>query len=300
MPGLLSAAMRRLRTAECTPAETNYPAVTGPHGVGDILQVTEILSYRTISTSLQASLHLQAAEMEYNIFQGLDRRSPQGTLGHGSRGRRDSSDEGCAHLGGTGGALAVRATSAIGQHNRAPYVTTTAGGRHMAHTKINGTRGVEWLLRRRHAQEQSLSGLSGEGLTAGSPGASRVAAARRVSLPRGTVGPLLMVPVAAPHARFLRSGEGRLLIAVLADAVHCFQRYEGARDRHGQSLFALEDEWIHCRDDPSPLSFENICAVLNLDADYIRGGLDRLRAADAAVKHEKHSAARYRPHGWRR
>lgn len=78
-----------------------------------------------------------------------------------------------------------------------------------------------------------------------------------------------------------RSGEHRLLVAVLADAVQCFQQYVFARGANGRQLFNEAEQWILARDVDSEnaLSFEYICAVLDLDPECLRQGLRRWQEA---------------------
>ena len=67
--------------------------------------------------------------------------------------------------------------------------------------------------------------------------------------------------------------ERRLAVAVLQDAVDCFQKHLRARDRKAHQLFCDAEEWI-CSDDRSwPFSFENICDLLQINAEYLRCGL---------------------------
>jgi hypothetical protein len=69
-------------------------------------------------------------------------------------------------------------------------------------------------------------------------------------------------------------GELALMRAVLEDAVHCFQKTQGV----GASRLAKDaEQWLFADDQHWPFSFVNICAVLGLDADYIRLGLQRWR-----------------------
>lgn len=63
------------------------------------------------------------------------------------------------------------------------------------------------------------------------------------------------------------------MLAVLDDAIECFQKYAGARARKRGRLFLEAEQWILERDGAWPFSFENICDVLNLDPSYIRRGL---------------------------
>jgi hypothetical protein len=89
------------------------------------------------------------------------------------------------------------------------------------------------------------------------------------------------VDTIAPAQYFRHCGNGllgpekRLMLAVLEDAIECFQRYAGARDGKRERLFLEAEKWILTRDSNRPFSFENICDVLGLDPNYIRRGLLR-------------------------
>ena len=65
-------------------------------------------------------------------------------------------------------------------------------------------------------------------------------------------------------------GEKRLLLAMLEDAVHCFQTYLLARKPHERRLFQEAEEWIDSRDSQWFFSFENICHYLQKDPCSIR------------------------------
>ena len=72
--------------------------------------------------------------------------------------------------------------------------------------------------------------------------------------------------------------EQKLMLAVLKDAVTCFQKYFTARDKKGTSRFREAEEWILLQGKDDWLySFDNICETLDLDPGYIRGGLQRWR-----------------------
>lgn len=69
--------------------------------------------------------------------------------------------------------------------------------------------------------------------------------------------------------------ENRLMLAVLEDAVACYQKYVSARDAKGKATFRDAEEWI-VEDNPEWLfSFENICEALGFDPEYLRQGLLR-------------------------
>lgn len=80
-------------------------------------------------------------------------------------------------------------------------------------------------------------------------------------------------------------GERRLMLAVLEDALDCFQKYAVARDGHGQQLFAEANQWITSNDRGWFFSYENICETLEINPEYLRRGLEAWR----------HSAARALP-----
>jgi hypothetical protein len=65
----------------------------------------------------------------------------------------------------------------------------------------------------------------------------------------------------------------RLMLAVLADAIECFQKYAAGRDGKSEQLFRDAQRWIFEGRSDWPFSFENICDILGMDAGYIRRGL---------------------------
>jgi hypothetical protein len=67
--------------------------------------------------------------------------------------------------------------------------------------------------------------------------------------------------------------ERRLAIAVLQDAVDCYQKHLRARDRKARQLFQDAEEWITSEDRAWPFSFENICDLLQINPEYLRCGL---------------------------
>ncbi len=69
--------------------------------------------------------------------------------------------------------------------------------------------------------------------------------------------------------------EKRLILAVLEDAVACFQKYLFARDGKGKATFREAEEWILEENSEWLFSFENICEVLGINPQYVRQGLIR-------------------------
>jgi hypothetical protein len=78
-------------------------------------------------------------------------------------------------------------------------------------------------------------------------------------------------------------GERRLMLAVLEDAVDAYRKYALARDPREQACFLEAKEWFVSTDRTWLFAFENICDVLEMNADYLRTGLDRWRRALASA-----------------
>lgn len=81
-------------------------------------------------------------------------------------------------------------------------------------------------------------------------------------------------------------GERRLFVAVLEDAVHCFQRYALASDMQGQARFREAEEWLMESDTGALVSFEYICEMYGFDTESIRSHLRRWRDARTAEMHQ--------------
>jgi hypothetical protein len=69
--------------------------------------------------------------------------------------------------------------------------------------------------------------------------------------------------------------EKKLMLAVLEDAIACFQKYVFARDGKGRMLFREAEEWIQEKSGDWLFSFANICETLGFDPAYLREGLIR-------------------------
>ena len=74
-------------------------------------------------------------------------------------------------------------------------------------------------------------------------------------------------------------GARRLMWAMLKDALRCYHAYADSPTVRGQKLFREADKWVRSRDLRWVFSFENVCAVLNIDSDYLRNELDRWHRA---------------------
>jgi hypothetical protein len=70
-----------------------------------------------------------------------------------------------------------------------------------------------------------------------------------------------------------REPEIRLVIAILEDAIDCFQKHLWAREHKARQLFEDSEAWILSEEREWPFSFENICELLDLNPEYLRNGL---------------------------
>ncbi len=83
-----------------------------------------------------------------------------------------------------------------------------------------------------------------------------------------------------------RQPEKQLMLAVLLDAVECYQQYAGDETNR---LFKDTEEWIFADDNEWLFSFINICEAMDIAPNYLRKGLlqwnmERSRKASAAKK----------------
>jgi hypothetical protein len=75
------------------------------------------------------------------------------------------------------------------------------------------------------------------------------------------------------------------MVAILEDAIDVYRKQAAARDTRKRHLFEDAEAWIEEQNPTWIFSFDNICAVLDLDAEYVRRGLRewKRRARDAAA-----------------
>jgi hypothetical protein len=79
----------------------------------------------------------------------------------------------------------------------------------------------------------------------------------------------------AMRRKHLLEGEKRLILSVLEDAVECFMKCIDSPTNKGQRLFRDADEWINLEDKRWVFSFDNVCDMLDINAEYMRAGLRR-------------------------
>jgi hypothetical protein len=70
-------------------------------------------------------------------------------------------------------------------------------------------------------------------------------------------------------------GTRRLMWAMLKDTLRCYHMYHDSVTVRGQRLFYEAERWIQSRDLKWAFSFENVCAVLGVDSDFLRNELRR-------------------------
>jgi len=82
-------------------------------------------------------------------------------------------------------------------------------------------------------------------------------------------------------AAFRREGglerERLLMLAVLEDAIDCYQKYAHSRDPRGRQMYEEAREWVTSTDRIWLFAFENICDTLEINAEYVRRGLREWR-----------------------
>jgi hypothetical protein len=106
--------------------------------------------------------------------------------------------------------------------------------------------------------------------------------------------PDILLPIqyfAALKRKRFSCGEHRLLVAIMQDAIECFQKHLHARDSKRRQLYVEAEAWINAENDDGTFSFDNVCDLLGMNPDYLRQGLlswrDRERARyRARLMHE--------------
>ena len=77
------------------------------------------------------------------------------------------------------------------------------------------------------------------------------------------------------RSKTLLEPEKRLMLAVLEDAVNCFQDNVLAQSGKRKRLFEDVEEWVLAGDRDWFFSFENICEVCGINPEYVSQGLLR-------------------------
>lgn len=82
--------------------------------------------------------------------------------------------------------------------------------------------------------------------------------------------------------------EKTLMLAVLEDAIECFQKYASSRSPKTRQLYEEAEEWILEQDSEWLFSFTQVCVTLGWNPQYIRKGLlrDHLKSDTRPKKHD--------------
>ncbi len=80
------------------------------------------------------------------------------------------------------------------------------------------------------------------------------------------------------------SGEQRLMLAVLADAINVLQSWRGGGNARKRRNFAEAAQWVNTRGTSHPFAFDSVCDALAIDPELVRARLRglTLRPANAA------------------
>jgi len=69
----------------------------------------------------------------------------------------------------------------------------------------------------------------------------------------------------------------RLMLAVMEDALRCFQRYAERPSSHNRKALPQAEAWISDRHAEGPFAFRNICETLGIPPDSLRRGIRQWR-----------------------
>jgi hypothetical protein len=69
------------------------------------------------------------------------------------------------------------------------------------------------------------------------------------------------------------SGEERLMLAVMVDAMNVLQSWKGAGSPCKRRNFAEAAQWVNSRGTTHPFSFDSVCDALGIDSELVRSRL---------------------------
>ena len=95
------------------------------------------------------------------------------------------------------------------------------------------------------------------------------------------------------RARDSLGPEKQLILAVLEEAIHCFQKYMSAAGRRRGTLYRDAEEWIMEENNDWPFSFENSCQALGLNPGYVRQGLLHWKDQIIAQRQDRKTTATF-------
>jgi transposase-like protein len=74
----------------------------------------------------------------------------------------------------------------------------------------------------------------------------------------------------------------RLMMAVLEDALRCYQNNSNAKSGPRKRLFTEAEKWLCGETGEGPFSFETVCETLGIEPSFLRGGLRQWREQQLA------------------
>lgn len=90
----------------------------------------------------------------------------------------------------------------------------------------------------------------------------------------------------APSTDSTTSPPKALMLAMLKDAISCFQEELGYARARAHMLARQAERWIRSRDWNSPFSFNSVCETLGIDPDCLRDALLRTKYGHLTGKSE--------------
>jgi hypothetical protein len=77
------------------------------------------------------------------------------------------------------------------------------------------------------------------------------------------------------------SGEQRLMLAVLADAINVLQSWRGGGNGRKRRNFAEAVHWVNTRGTSHPFAFDSVCDALAIDPELVRARLSGMTVCPA-------------------
>lgn len=74
----------------------------------------------------------------------------------------------------------------------------------------------------------------------------------------------------------------KLMMAILEDALRCFQNNADAKSGARKRLFQEAEQWLCGEGGEGPFSFETVCETLGIEPGFLRSGLKEWRAQQLA------------------
>ena len=84
----------------------------------------------------------------------------------------------------------------------------------------------------------------------------------------------------------------RLMMAILEDALRCFQNNADAHSGPRKRLFVEAEQWLCTDRGDGPFSFETVCETLGIEPQYLRSGLREWRDQQLAGNSTRRLARR--------